>query len=123
MHQTTQLLPMGIQSFEKLRDRNCIYVDKTAYIYRLVHDASLMSLSFWYVLNFDIQYFYNTQAPKTQCALPIFQVVSYDFGNNTKEVIHAPKIIGSIAEAVRQITWKLTAHSDCKHSFGICPAL
>ena len=45
MHQTTQLLPMGIQSFEKLRDRNCIYVDKTAYVYRLVHDAAPFFLS------------------------------------------------------------------------------
>ena len=45
MRQTTQLLPMGIQSFEKLRDRNCIYVDKTAYVYRLVHDAAPFFLS------------------------------------------------------------------------------
>ena len=45
MHQTTQLLPMGIQSFEKLRDRNCFYVDKTAYVYRLVHDAAPFFLS------------------------------------------------------------------------------
>ncbi|MBR1865171.1 MAG: ATP-binding protein [Lachnospiraceae bacterium] len=30
-------LPIGIQSFEKLRKRNMLYVDKTEYIYELVH--------------------------------------------------------------------------------------
>jgi hypothetical protein len=24
-------LPLGIQTFEKLRERNCVYVDKTRY--------------------------------------------------------------------------------------------
>ena len=27
------------KAFEKLRDRQCVYVDKTAYVYRLVHDV------------------------------------------------------------------------------------
>ena len=31
-------LPVGIQSFEKLRTDNFVYVDKTAYIYELVHN-------------------------------------------------------------------------------------
>lgn len=31
-------LPIGIQGFEKLRTDNFLYVDKTEYIYRLVHD-------------------------------------------------------------------------------------
>ena len=35
----TRRLPIGIQSFEKLRNNNCIYVDKTEYIYELVHSA------------------------------------------------------------------------------------
>ena len=30
-------LPIGIQSFEKLRKNDFIYVDKTEYIYKLVH--------------------------------------------------------------------------------------
>lgn len=30
-------LPIGIQSFEKIREDNYLYVDKTAYIYELVH--------------------------------------------------------------------------------------
>ena len=30
-------LPIGIQSFEKIRKDNYLYVDKTAYIYELVH--------------------------------------------------------------------------------------
>jgi hypothetical protein len=33
----TTKLPIGIQSFEKLRTDNFLYVDKTEYIYRLVH--------------------------------------------------------------------------------------
>ncbi|MBR1812708.1 MAG: ATP-binding protein [Lachnospiraceae bacterium] len=31
-------LPIGIQSFEKLREEGFYYVDKTEYVYRLVHD-------------------------------------------------------------------------------------
>lgn len=30
-------LPIGIQDFEKLRDEGYLYVDKSEYIYRLVH--------------------------------------------------------------------------------------
>ncbi|MBR3306131.1 MAG: AAA family ATPase [Lachnospiraceae bacterium] len=32
-------LPVGIQSFEKIRTQDFIYVDKTAYIYQLVRDS------------------------------------------------------------------------------------
>ncbi len=38
--QKKRLLPISVQSFEKLRESNCIYVDKTAYVYRLVHDVA-----------------------------------------------------------------------------------
>ena len=31
-------LPIGIQSFEKLREEGFYYVDNTEYVYRLVHD-------------------------------------------------------------------------------------
>ena len=31
-------LPIGIQSFEKLRTENFVYVDKTPSIYQLVHE-------------------------------------------------------------------------------------
>lgn len=31
-------LPLGIQGFQKLRENNFLYVDKTEYIYQLVHD-------------------------------------------------------------------------------------
>ncbi|MBQ3458851.1 MAG: AAA family ATPase, partial [Synergistaceae bacterium] len=34
----TRKLPIGIQGFEKLRTDGFLYVDKTEYIYRLVHD-------------------------------------------------------------------------------------
>ena len=36
---------MGVQDFEKLVNNNCIYVDKTAYIYKLVHDVAPFFLS------------------------------------------------------------------------------
>ena len=29
--------PIGIQSFERLRNDNCVYIDKTELIYRLVN--------------------------------------------------------------------------------------
>ncbi|MDR1455840.1 MAG: AAA family ATPase, partial [Tannerella sp.] len=38
-------LPLGIQSFEKLREGNCVYIDKTEDIYRLVTDGSIYFLS------------------------------------------------------------------------------
>ena len=34
----TRKLPVGIQGFEKLRTDNFLYVDKTKYIYQLVHN-------------------------------------------------------------------------------------
>lgn len=37
-----RLLPVGIQSFEKLRENHCVYVDKTEYVYKLVHDVVLI---------------------------------------------------------------------------------
>ena len=40
-----QKLPIGIQSFEKLRSSDSIYVDKTEVIYNLVHDATIYFLS------------------------------------------------------------------------------
>jgi len=33
-------LPIGIQDFEKLRSDNCVYVDKTQYVYQLVQTSS-----------------------------------------------------------------------------------
>jgi len=33
-------LPVGVQDFEKLRQNDCLYVDKTAYIYRLSREVS-----------------------------------------------------------------------------------
>ena len=32
-------LPIGIQSFEKLRDGNYVYVDKTRFVYDLAHSG------------------------------------------------------------------------------------
>ena len=37
MEQEERKLPVGIQSFEKIIENNNLYVDKTEYIYRLVH--------------------------------------------------------------------------------------
>ena len=40
-----RLLPIGIQDFEDLRNRGCIYVDKTALIYKLVVEGKPYFLS------------------------------------------------------------------------------
>ena len=40
-----RLLPIGIQDFEDLRKRNCIYVDKTALIYKLATEGKPYFLS------------------------------------------------------------------------------
>lgn len=42
---TNRLLPTGIQSFEKLRESDAIYVDKTEYVYRLAHEITPFFLS------------------------------------------------------------------------------
>ena len=40
MTQATKLYPIGIQTFEKIRKGNYLYIDKTEIIYRLTHAAS-----------------------------------------------------------------------------------
>ena len=40
-----RLLPNGVQSFEKLRETNCLYVDKTEYVYDLAHKVAPFFLS------------------------------------------------------------------------------
>ena len=37
---TMRKLPIGIQDFEKLRENNCLYVDKTQYVYQLAQTGS-----------------------------------------------------------------------------------
>lgn len=39
------MYPIGIQSFERLRDMNCLYVDKTAYIKTLIETGTIYFLS------------------------------------------------------------------------------
>jgi hypothetical protein len=39
MEPASRNLPIGIQDFEDLRSRGCVYVDKTAYIYRLLQSG------------------------------------------------------------------------------------
>ena len=31
------LYPLGIQTFERIRNENLLYIDKTEYIYRMTH--------------------------------------------------------------------------------------
>ena len=40
MEQPRRLYPVGIQTFEKLRKGNYLYIDKTEYIYRMVHSVA-----------------------------------------------------------------------------------
>ena len=37
--------PIGIQNFEQLRNMDCVYIDKTALIYQLVHTDTVYFLS------------------------------------------------------------------------------
>lgn len=43
--QNIRKLPIGIQSFEKLREGGYIYIDKTEFIYKLVHTGQIYFLS------------------------------------------------------------------------------
>lgn len=45
MSETIRKLPISVQSFEKLREENCVYVDKTEYVYNLVHEVAQFFLS------------------------------------------------------------------------------
>ena len=40
MEDLQRLYPIGIQTFSKIRDGNYLYIDKTAYVYRMTHSAS-----------------------------------------------------------------------------------
>ena len=40
-----RILPIGIQSFRNIRDRNCYYVDKTGYAVRLFQEGTHYFLS------------------------------------------------------------------------------
>ena len=44
-YQNRRTLPIGVQSFEKIRDNGCVYVDKTAYIYELLRTPAPYFLS------------------------------------------------------------------------------
>ena len=39
MTTTPRLYPIGIQTFEKIRESGFVYVDKTEYIYNLTHSS------------------------------------------------------------------------------------
>ena len=40
MEDLQRLYPFGIQTFSKIREGNYLYIDKTAYVYRMTHSAS-----------------------------------------------------------------------------------
>ena len=45
MEKTIRKLPIGVQSFEKLRNEGFLYIDKTKYVYELAHTSSQYFLS------------------------------------------------------------------------------
>ena len=45
MEENYRRYPIGIQNFEQLRNRNCVYVDKTELVYRLANTDSVYFLS------------------------------------------------------------------------------
>lgn len=45
METNNRRYPIGIQNFEELRNRNCIYIDKTEFIYQLTHTDKVYFLS------------------------------------------------------------------------------
>ena len=49
---TKRRLPIGIQTFRKIREDNCYYVDKTAYMQRLIDEGKHYFLSRPHVILF-----------------------------------------------------------------------
>ena len=45
MEGTFRRYPIGIQNFEQLRTRNCVYVDKTELVYKLVNTDQIYFFS------------------------------------------------------------------------------
>ena len=43
MEENYRRYPIGIQNFEQLRNRNCVYVDKTELVYRLANGQCVFS--------------------------------------------------------------------------------
>ena len=44
-NKTLKQLPVGIQTYSEIVDRNCLYIDKTEYIYRMVNHSKYIFLS------------------------------------------------------------------------------
>ena len=38
-------LPIGVQTFEKLIEQNCLYIDKTSYIHKMINVSNYVFLS------------------------------------------------------------------------------
>ena len=45
MYTSSRLLPLGIQSFAKIRENNCYYADKTPFIQQLIQQGGYYFLS------------------------------------------------------------------------------
>ncbi|MGM9835396.1 MAG: AAA family ATPase, partial [Muribaculaceae bacterium] len=44
-NKTLKQLPVGIQTYSEIVDRNCLYIDKTEYIYKMVNHSKYIFLS------------------------------------------------------------------------------
>ena len=42
---TLKRLPVGIQTFPKLVEQDCLYIDKTEYIYKMINYSNYIFLS------------------------------------------------------------------------------
>ncbi|MGM9739302.1 MAG: AAA family ATPase, partial [Candidatus Cryptobacteroides sp.] len=44
-NETLKRLPVGIQTFEKLIQQNCLYIDKTEFIVKMIQHSNYIFLS------------------------------------------------------------------------------
>ena len=79
--------PIGIQNFEELRNRNCVYVDKTELVYKLVnaeltHQVNQLSPALKRKVKTDLLQIgnWNTESLwKLGIALPLYNIDELDF--------------------------------------------
>jgi hypothetical protein len=83
-------LPVGIQDFEKLRTNGFVYVDKTAYVYRLAYESAPYFLGRpprfgkSFLLSILKAYFLGKKEPFEGLAMPFFAGISYELHNKTE---------------------------------------
>ena len=110
---TRRRLPIGMQTFREVREQNCYYVDKTAFIGRLLDEGKHYFLSrprrFGKSLFLDTGWDWSVRHP----------VLRLSFGSgNFKEPGHLPSTVMAQLDAVERETGVVSRYDSASDRFG-----